>query len=81
MKRLGKDGADHRRRARHRQGLREAYVREGARVAIADIDSKRARKPPPRNRRGAIAVEMDVTDLSIDRRRRRPSRLSAASTS
>ncbi|MCZ4271280.1 L-iditol 2-dehydrogenase [Maritalea porphyrae] len=39
----------------------EAYVREGARVAIADIDITRARETASRIGDAAIAVEMDVT--------------------
>ena len=43
----------------------EAYIREGAQVAIADIDIDRAR--PTAAEIGAIAVRMDVTDqASID---------------
>lgn len=45
----------------------EAYLREGARVAIADIDITRARKEADRLGDNAIAVAMDVTDqASID---------------
>ncbi|NNU81791.1 L-iditol 2-dehydrogenase [Halovulum dunhuangense] len=39
----------------------EAYVREGARVAIADIDIARARETAAQIGPAAIAVEMDVT--------------------
>lgn len=39
----------------------EAYVREGARVAIADIDIARARASAAEIGKAAIAVEMDVT--------------------
>lgn len=39
----------------------EAYLREGARVAIADIDIARARKTAGELGQGAIAVELDVT--------------------
>jgi NAD(P)-dependent dehydrogenase (short-subunit alcohol dehydrogenase family) len=39
----------------------EAYVREGARVAVADIDMTRARESASRIGDAAIAVEMDVT--------------------
>jgi len=39
----------------------EAYLREGARVAIADIDIDRARKTAAELGEGAIAVAMDVT--------------------
>ena len=39
----------------------EAYVREGARVAIADIDCTRARSAAADIGDAAIAVEMDVT--------------------
>lgn len=39
----------------------EAYVREGARVALADIDIDRARASAAEIGAGAIAVEMDVT--------------------
>ena len=46
----------------------EAYVREGARVAIADIDIDRARGSAAALGDAAIAVEMDVTQQdSIDR--------------
>ena len=45
----------------------EAYVREGARVAIADIDIERARQTAAEIGDGAVAVEMDVTrQESID---------------
>ncbi len=45
----------------------EAYVREGARVAIADIDIERARASAAEIGEAAIAVEMDVTrQESID---------------
>jgi NAD(P)-dependent dehydrogenase (short-subunit alcohol dehydrogenase family) len=45
----------------------EAYVREGARVAIADIDIDRARAAAEGLGDGAIAVPFDVTDqASID---------------
>jgi D-sorbitol dehydrogenase (acceptor) len=45
----------------------EAYVREGARVAIADIDINRARASAAEIGDAAIAVEMDVTrQESID---------------
>lgn len=45
----------------------EAYVREGARVAIADINIDRAREAASRLGDAGIAVEMDVTDqASID---------------
>jgi galactitol 2-dehydrogenase len=39
----------------------EAYVREGARVAIGDIDIGRARATAVEIGTGAVAVEMDVT--------------------
>jgi D-sorbitol dehydrogenase (acceptor) len=39
----------------------EAYVREGARVAIADIDIVRARQTAAELGAGAIAIEMDVS--------------------
>jgi len=46
----------------------EAYIREGARVAIADIDIARARDTAAGIGEAAMAVEMDVTDQgSIDR--------------
>ncbi|PWJ22449.1 L-iditol 2-dehydrogenase [Jannaschia seohaensis] len=46
----------------------EAYLREGARVAIGDIDIARARETAEELGVGALAVEMDVTDqASIDR--------------
>ncbi len=45
-----------------------AYIREGARVAIADIDIARARTTATELGEAAIAVEMDVTRQdSIDR--------------
>ncbi|MXN66527.1 L-iditol 2-dehydrogenase [Stappia sp. GBMRC 2046] len=45
----------------------EAYVREGARVAIADIDIARAARSAAEIGDSALAVEMDVTDqASID---------------
>lgn len=45
----------------------EAYVREGARVAIADIDIARARETAAEIGESAMAVEMDVTrQESID---------------
>jgi len=46
----------------------EAYVREGARVAIADIDIDRARRAAAQIGKAAMAMEMDVTQQeSIDR--------------
>ncbi|WP_226554499.1 L-iditol 2-dehydrogenase [Celeribacter naphthalenivorans] len=46
----------------------KAYVAEGARVAIADIDIERARLAATEIGAAAIAVELDVTDqASIDR--------------
>lgn len=46
----------------------EAYVREGARVAIADIDAERARYAADEIGADAIAVDMDVTRQdSIDK--------------
>ncbi|KFB08098.1 L-iditol 2-dehydrogenase [Nitratireductor basaltis] len=45
----------------------EAYMREGARVAIADIDIKRAKATAAEIGEAAIAVKMDVTNqTSID---------------
>ena len=45
----------------------EAYMREGARVALADIDIDRARESREALGEAAIAVEMDVTSqASID---------------
>ena len=45
----------------------ETYIKEGARVAIADIDIERARKSAAALGDAAIAVEMDVTrQFSID---------------
>ena len=45
----------------------QAYVREGARVAIGDIDIERARKAASDIGEAAIAVDLDVTDqASID---------------
>jgi NAD(P)-dependent dehydrogenase (short-subunit alcohol dehydrogenase family) len=45
-----------------------AYIGEGARVAIADIDGERARQTAAELGEAAIAVDMDVTDqASIDR--------------
>lgn len=47
--------------------LAEAYVREGARVALCDIDVERARSAAAEIGKAAIAVEMDVTSqTSID---------------
>ncbi|MBE9635600.1 L-iditol 2-dehydrogenase [Salipiger mangrovisoli] len=40
----------------------EAYLREGARVAIADIDLARAKATADALGEGAVAVHMDVTD-------------------
>ncbi len=49
------------------RGFAEAYVREGARVAIADIDIARAQQTANDIGGAAIAVEMDVTNQeSID---------------
>ncbi|MEM6945255.1 MAG: SDR family NAD(P)-dependent oxidoreductase, partial [Pseudomonadota bacterium] len=46
----------------------EAYVREGARVAVADIDVVRARGTAGRLGADAVAIEIDVTRQdSIDR--------------
>ncbi|WFE76153.1 L-iditol 2-dehydrogenase [Roseinatronobacter sp. S2] len=46
----------------------QAYIREGARVAIGDIDMARAQNEATRLGDGALAVEMDVTQqASIDR--------------
>jgi len=46
----------------------EAYVREGARVAIADIDFERANRSARQIGESAIAIELDVTQQdSIDR--------------
>ena len=45
----------------------EAYIREGARVAIADIDTQRAEATAADLGDGAVAIELDVTDqVSID---------------
>jgi galactitol 2-dehydrogenase len=45
----------------------EAYISEGAQVALADIDIARARTEAERLGSGAIAIEMDVTrQSSID---------------
>ncbi len=45
----------------------EAYVREGARVAIGDIDIERARRTAAEIGPACVAVAMDVTDqASID---------------
>lgn len=45
----------------------EAYIREGARVAIADIDEGRAAETAQELGESALAVPMDVTDqASID---------------
>lgn len=50
------------------RALAQAYVREGARVAIADIDINGARKAAADLGAAAIAVDLDVTDqASIDR--------------
>ena len=46
----------------------EAYLAEGARVAIADINIDGARRTAAEIGEGAIAIELDVTDqASIDR--------------
>jgi len=50
----------------------EAFVREGAKVAVGDIDIARARQAVQEIGDGAIAVEMDVTsqasiDAAVDR--------------
>ncbi len=42
----------------------QAYVREGARVAIADIDIEKARNTASDLGKAAIAVELDVTSQS-----------------
>lgn len=42
----------------------EAYIREGARVAIADIDTARATATAQELGEGAVAVRMDVADQS-----------------
>ncbi|MEM5470344.1 L-iditol 2-dehydrogenase [Hoeflea sp. AS60] len=42
----------------------EAYIREGARVAIADIDLEKARATAAELGEGAIAISMDVTQQS-----------------
>lgn len=42
----------------------EAYLREGARVVIADVDDARAIQTASDLGEGALAVEMDVTDQS-----------------
>lgn len=48
-------------------GFAQAYVREGARIAIADINIERARQAATAIGDAAIAVEMDVTSQdSID---------------
>ena len=48
-------------------GFAQAYVREGARIAIADINIERAREAAAAIGDAAIAVEMDVTKQdSID---------------
>lgn len=45
----------------------EAYIREGARVVIADIDHARAQQTAADLGKDALAVHMDVTDAdSID---------------
>ena len=49
------------------QSFAQAYVREGARVAIADINIERARQAATAIGEAAVAVEMDVTSQdSID---------------
>ncbi|OKP78336.1 sorbitol dehydrogenase [Ensifer adhaerens] len=49
------------------RGFAEAYIREGATVAIADINIERARETASEIGAGAYAVEMDVTQqASID---------------
>ena len=46
----------------------KAYVREGARVAIADIDLEGAKAAADEIGEAAVAIELDVTDqVSIDR--------------
>lgn len=46
----------------------QAYIREGARVAIADINIARASEAAAQIGTSAVAIEMDVTDqTSIDR--------------
>ena len=42
----------------------QAFVREGARAAIADIDIERARRSAEEIGPGAIAIRLDVTDQS-----------------
>ena len=46
------------------RGFAEAYVREGARVIIADIDLARAEVTAAEIGRAATAVRLDVTDLT-----------------
>ena len=46
------------------RALAEAYIREGARVAIADIDVARAKETARDLGDAAIAVRMDVTDAA-----------------
>ncbi len=49
------------------RGFAEAYVREGARVALADVDLAAAQAAAAEIGEGAFAVEIDVTDQeSID---------------
>lgn len=46
------------------RGFAEAYVREGARVVIADIDLARAERSAGEIGEAAAAVRLDVTDLA-----------------
>jgi NAD(P)-dependent dehydrogenase (short-subunit alcohol dehydrogenase family) len=46
------------------RGFAEAYVREGARVVIADIDLARAERSAAEIGEAAAAVRLDVTDLA-----------------
>ncbi len=63
----GKIGADHGFGPRHRPRLRRGLCREGATVAIADIDFARASRTASEIGEAAYAVKLDVTDqASID---------------
>ena len=40
----------------------EAYIREGAKVAVADIDFEHARETAAELGEAAVAIKLDVTD-------------------
>ena len=60
--------ADHRGRARYRSAFAKAYLSEGARVAIADINIARAQAAASELGDAGYAVEMDVTHKSASTR-------------